>query len=454
MQVVNKKMCVIVILVLVIIESCTLFLMYKSYGNKNNTLDEVNLNINNSNMFAIMLEQEDGTYKEDTTNTWPTSGYTYNASMSGCIDINGNRIDNALTYDKGNNKASVNTTNTSYCYLYFSILPDNLYDLCKNYNNIDECIKNESEDVDYVSGIWDSTLEEDGYRYIGTDPNNYICFGTTDKATCTGNTSQYMYRIIGIFKDAEEKEHLKLIKRESIGDYQMHNTQSDIDWDESDLYKGINGSYFLTNTTYSYMQNSTWLNKIEDWDWTATTSNNEADNNGFSYGQNTPKTIYLHEMNRSSKTNQTCYYSFGENVADCSVGEWKIVEDTKIGLMYLSDYALAMAEIEDNIDNEYCGLDKPVDCDYELGNVLYQFGPFEASWMHSKHNNNSEDYEWTMTLFGFNYGYFGYIIDKNRSLKDYDFYHLDHITRPTFYTTSDVKIIGGIGTIDDPFRIN
>jgi len=119
MQVVNKKMCVIVILVLVIIESCTLFLMYKSYGNKNTNLDEVNLNINNANMFAIMLEQEDGTYKEDSTNTWPTSGYTYNASMSGCIDINGNRIEDALTYDKENNKASVNTTNTSYCYLYF-----------------------------------------------------------------------------------------------------------------------------------------------------------------------------------------------------------------------------------------------------------------------------------------------------------------------------------------------
>ena len=43
MQVVNKKMCVVVILMLVIIESCTLFLMYKSYGNKNTNLDEVNI---------------------------------------------------------------------------------------------------------------------------------------------------------------------------------------------------------------------------------------------------------------------------------------------------------------------------------------------------------------------------------------------------------------------------
>ena len=121
MQVVNKKMCVIVILLLVIIESCTLFLMYKSFSNKNTNLDEVNLNINNSNMFAIMLEQDDGTYKEDTTSTWPTSGYTYNASMSGCIDINGNKLDGVLSYDSANNIATVDTGNTSYCYLYFSL---------------------------------------------------------------------------------------------------------------------------------------------------------------------------------------------------------------------------------------------------------------------------------------------------------------------------------------------
>ncbi|MBQ7031119.1 MAG: BspA family leucine-rich repeat surface protein [Bacilli bacterium] len=123
MQVVNKKMCVIVILVLVIIESCTLFLMYKSYGNKNTNLDEVNLNISNSNMFAIMLEQDDGTYKEDTSNTWPTSGYTYNESVSGCIDINGNKLDGVLSYDSTNNIATVDTGNTSYCYLYFSLPP-------------------------------------------------------------------------------------------------------------------------------------------------------------------------------------------------------------------------------------------------------------------------------------------------------------------------------------------
>ena len=41
--------------------------------------------------------------------------------MSGCIDINGNKLDGVLTYDSTNNIATIDTTNTSYWYLYFSI---------------------------------------------------------------------------------------------------------------------------------------------------------------------------------------------------------------------------------------------------------------------------------------------------------------------------------------------
>lgn len=108
---------------LVIVEIIALFLMYKSINNKNANLATVDLkgNIVNNDMFAIMLEQSDGTYKEDKSNTWPTDGYTYNESMSGCIDINGNRLDGVLTYDSTNNIATVDTGKTSYCYLYFSI---------------------------------------------------------------------------------------------------------------------------------------------------------------------------------------------------------------------------------------------------------------------------------------------------------------------------------------------
>ncbi|MBQ8901468.1 MAG: hypothetical protein IJY87_00175 [Bacilli bacterium] len=449
MQVVNKKMCVIVILVLVIIESCTLFLMYKSYGNKNTNLDEVNLNINNANMFAIMLEQEDGTYKEDKTSTWPTSGYTYNASMSGCIDINGNKLDGVLSYDATNNIATVDTGNTSYCYLYFSLPADNLYDLCKNYTNVDECIKKEINNIEYVNGFWDSSLEDDGYRYVGTNPNNYVCFGTTDKNTCTGNTDLYMYRIIGIFEDTEGNEHLKLIKKEALNTAYAWNSSytTDADWDESDLYKGINGSYFLTNPAYSYMQDNNWINKIINWEYTATnTLAKENYNLNGTYGidyyyDNLVSTIYLHELNRNTKSEQICYYN-KSTTADCSVGEWKKVTD-KIGLVYVSDYLLSL------------GMDSLSLMSYTNRTTL------KTGWMHLSNNDSNtlstseieppKPDEWTMSRYGaLNSSiYTAYaILATNVS---YAGVAAVFSVRPVFYLTFDIKIISGNGTSSNPF---
>lgn len=123
MKVVNRKICAILITFLLIIEGCSLFLVYMSYSNKNAILDNVSLNeeLNKDNMFVILLEQEDGTYKESSDGSWPT-GYIYNANKSGCIDLNGNKLDGVLSYDATNNIATVDTGSTSYCYLYFNIV--------------------------------------------------------------------------------------------------------------------------------------------------------------------------------------------------------------------------------------------------------------------------------------------------------------------------------------------
>ena len=122
MKVFNKKMYVIITL-LVIIESCTLFFLYKSFLSKDTKIDEVNLNVNlkdKNNVLAIMIEQSDGTYIESTSATWPTSGYKYNSTLSGCIDHNGNKLNGVLTYNIETNVATVDAIGTSFCYLYFS----------------------------------------------------------------------------------------------------------------------------------------------------------------------------------------------------------------------------------------------------------------------------------------------------------------------------------------------
>ena len=390
MQVVNKKMCVVVILILVIIEACTLFLMYKSYSNQENILDEVNLNKEiNTNMFAIMIEQEDGTYKEDTSNTWPTSGYTYNESMSGCIDINGNKLDGVLTYDSTNNIATVDTGATSYCYLYFSLpktAPGTILEGEKN--------------ISYV-------LEAGMYRYQGTYDvvdNNYICFGTSSKSECTGNTDAYMYRIIGITEDNQ----MKLIKKETLNSAVQwwNNRTTDITWPNSLIYQYINDTESTNNYLNSEIYIPTgWESKIATttWKYGDTTSN----------GSYKGETIYTTE------------------------NAWTNVISAKIGLMYIHDYYYAYVSRG------------------ELG--VYSNG--SLAWIHLNNNDTSApntSAEWIMSRYGCNLDngrcmvwsvYSNSVVSSDRLDNTYS-------VRPVFYLTSDVKITGGTGTSTDPFIID
>ncbi|MBQ7031932.1 MAG: hypothetical protein IJN13_06200 [Bacilli bacterium] len=392
MQVVNKKMCVIVILVLVIIESCTLFLMYKSFSNKNTNLDKVNLNISNANMFAIMLEQDDGTYKEDTSSTWPTSGYTYNASMSGCIDINGNRIEDALTYDKENNKASVNTTNTSYCYLYFSIPK-----WCNEDETASECLLRNP-----TTSLNNTNVEAGMYRYQGTDAMNYVCFGTTVKSECVGNTDAYMYRIIGI----QENGQMKLIKKEALntGVQWWSDYTTDVTWPNSLIYKHIND----TENTNNYLNNTTyvptgWESKI------ATTS--------WKYGDTTDGNNY----------DGPTKYAIEDS--------WTDTTPAKIGLMYIHDYYYA----------------------YASGGAPGNYSNAVTAWIHLSKNDTSapNSYEWTMSRYGANSSgkYYVWYVISNGQVNNGTLTRA-YSVRPVFYLTSDVEITGGTGTVDDPFIIN
>ncbi len=122
----NRKKTVVSIASIIVLASA--FLMCNAFFNKNSVLDEVRLknSSDDTSMFAIMLEQSDGTYKESSDKTWPTGGtYVYDQQKSGCIDANGNALNGILSYDAANNKAVVKTKQAAYCYLYFSFpLPD------------------------------------------------------------------------------------------------------------------------------------------------------------------------------------------------------------------------------------------------------------------------------------------------------------------------------------------
>ena len=272
--------------------------------------------------------------------------------------------------------------------------------------------------------LYQTNLENDGYRYVGTNPDNYVCFGTTDKSTCTANQDKYMYRAIGVFSDANGKNHVKLIKYKQLLKAKWNDTNADVNWENSTLYASLNGSGFLTNTTYDYLQNTTWSNKIENWTWSAV--NTKTDDG--SYGPNyyislTPSQIYLHEMNRSTKTS--------------IVGEWT-TPSAKIGLMYASDYTLSLGSSALAI----------------TGGTYYNRATLKTGWMHQSNNDTTKNtWEWTLSRSGdFEGGFLAWSVHG-------DGYVGENIVRdaigarPVFYLTSNQAILGGNGSLDDPFMI-
>ena len=399
-----------IVLFLLLCEFISLFLTCKSFSNKE--VNEIKETYEvKKETFSMFIENEEGIYAEYTSSNLFPEGYEINVEKSKCVDTKGNVIDGILS-GSGTN-IMVKSSTTSYCYLYFDI---------KEPTAADTLIANAGDD------LWASTLEDDGYRFVGTNPDNYICFGTTDTSTCTSDTDKYMYRIIGIFKDSSGEQHLKIIKKEALNTtYVWHSVYStDTDWDSSTLFKGLNGSYFLSNSSYSYMQDTNWTNKIATWNYTAT--NTKTDGSlGMNYYSSVVRQTYLHEMNRSTKSS--------------SVGVWDTVS-SKIGLMYVSDYQLSLGSTALDYTNS----------------TSAHYQSMKTGWMHISNNDSVAPgpYEWTMSRYGVlsNDGvYRAWNVDQTGYIAAESVDAVRRSARPVFYLISDVKI-SGEGTSTNPYIIS
>ena len=181
------------------IEVITLFLGIKSFGNKNNTLDDIKLLDNKSNnLFAIMVKDSSGNYNE--ANNFPTGAYILNETMSSCIDNNGNKIDNILSYADG--FVSATTNKTVYCYLYFD--KDNtvyakLLDDYENNNGVKKTTDENGKEVYYYAGnVTNNNLVFNNYcwkmvRTTETDGVKLLYNGLYSEETKCNNTGTSVY---------------------------------------------------------------------------------------------------------------------------------------------------------------------------------------------------------------------------------------------------------------------
>ena len=233
-----------------------------------------------------------------------------------------------------------------------------------------------------------------------------------------------MYRVLGVFSDASGENHVKLIKYKQLISAKWNDTNADVNWGNNTLYASLNGSGFLTNTIYDYLQNTEWSNKIENWTWSAVNTKTYDGSKGPNYYISlTPSQIYLHEMNRSTKTS--------------TVGEWT-TPSAKIGLMYASDYTLSLGSSALAL----------------TGSTDANKATLKTGWMHQSNNDTSKSsYEWTLSRIGASSSTFdAWIIYSVGNVNNFSV-HYSYGARPVFYLTTDTKFSDGDGSLENPFII-
>ncbi len=439
MQVINKKIIVIFICLIIFI-----FGLFKLFNKKEIELDSVKLDIQKQdNTFAIYVEESKAHYEEK--DLIPIDGYIFNEEKSQCMNIDGNIINDILSYDYENKKLIVDTTESINCYLYF--------DKGAGLEIIGKEPKPNGLNLDIKNGDanWTGMYRFQGQQSEGIE--NYICFGTSDSNVCTKNPSKYMYRIIGI----EESGRVKVIKKEALEelDQWWTNDNTSKRWHESLIFEHINNETFLNNTE---LVPEGWEDKIDNNNWLFGSMNtntqygvNQSGVEVYKIESGQKEAIWDEKANegemykevkaQSSTTSSGKQFYYIRHQEKWNETELPHEKNAKIGLMYVSDYYLSAS------NDANCLIDNQ-----NYVNVC------NTSWIHFSQNNDVNSFlaEYTMTSRSWHVtqGYFlAYIAHNDGYVVNWGMSRFLSV-RPVFYLKSNLKLKEGSGTITTPYLLD
>ena len=428
----NKK---IIVYVLVLIGVLSLILTYKFKQNnlsKNKPIKEEKL--------SIMIK-EDGAadYTKSSSKEIPKGNYVLNEEKTHC-ENNGQ----VTSYDNATGTVSFSFIGSDKCYLYFDYKSSKLFS---------EVVKVSSNLVSSQDGTSFEIDDENGIRYEGANPDNFICLDNQKEGACTD--SSLLFRIIGLF----DEEY-------SIDGTNSSGTKSLLKIIDTNNYGGDNGKkwtgeqiVFNSNNKNeikpSFLKNTTKYNTkflagdvcMDYNDWSSSTLKEEINNE------------YLQSLEDNSNINNTLLNSILNvkwylgasglyNVTDVYQGERNESNIypsnsssifAKVGLMYVSDYGYAT--IGGTTGKSTCRDDfSGTDC-------------INNNWIFTSASFNHSG-EWTImpTSVGACEAYYlnsnGYIINT------ISIGNLLLSVRPTFYLDSEnLKIVGGDGSSSNPYHI-
>lgn len=168
-----KKRKTIIISIISLIVLSTLFFSFNMFEDNTPILENKKNNKRN-NSLAMLLETSynSNNYKESTSKTWPSSGYTFNETLSRCE--NGSEI----SWDSSNKKVIIMSETNDKCYIYFDKDPESAKAVIVANSVLNTGTPNFSNTAIMNEGLYQA--EDDygtSYYFRGNVPNNYVYFG-------------------------------------------------------------------------------------------------------------------------------------------------------------------------------------------------------------------------------------------------------------------------------------
>ena len=350
-----------------------------------NVYEEENLNNSNNINKGISMNLEQtagaGDYKLVTQSEWPTDGYIFNSELSKCE--NGS----TLSWDDTKKSVIMQGNVSDKCYVYFDIY----------HPLLTEYVMSQYTGTQGDNGIYyhNSTLTngagDNSYRYAGANPNNYVCFGSSESICPDAN----LFRIIGVFEN-----QVKVIRVKSESS-QMWNKSVSNTWSTSGLNTYLNGTYLTSLGNLS--------DKIAITTWKV----------GGNIHENivkvTPSVAFQNEIIGTAES---------------------ATFNAKIGLMYVTDYYYAASPSAWTLVGYN---ESDATKDYRAATSV--------NWLYLR------NHEWTITRVSDN-SQTVFLVGAEGNTFSYLAFDLECEVRPTFSLEPSVTYVSGSGTMDNPIRIS
>ena len=318
-------------------------------------------------------------------------------------------------------------------------------------------VPNKTSDSCTYTLAYDGT-NDNNLRYVGANPCNYV------------KIDNEIWRIIGLMNNIDDgtgkkETRIKLIRNESIGTYSWDSSEVSVnvgsgvnEWSQADLMKLLNpgyenekvgGSLYYNNSSgncYSGHNNGT---KACDFTTTGLKTNlkklvgntlwntgSQGTNSWTSASNGLASHFYSYE--RSSNSGKICTSGTYCNDTVTRTTTW----NGKIGLMYPSDYGYATSG--GSTSNRTSCINK------ELNNWN------NSSYSDCKNNDwlyNSNLVQWTISPYaGSSYAFYVFCVHTPGEVTYNDAHNAGWV-RPSVYLISKTSILGGEGTLENPYEI-